>query len=147
MANLRPMRGTSLPPLLADHAAESVRRICARPRRRHDVHDARVVGRTHILVFMGGCHAHGGGQVPHGRAPDLWTPVPGGFSEELQEAARTLDRHGFVDRPRKRQLRLGARPSPVDAERGEWQHGCGPGGFVCHSTSQMRRAHVEQRWT
>ena len=38
VANPRPMRGTSLPPLLADHAAESVRRTCPRPRRRHDVH-------------------------------------------------------------------------------------------------------------
>ena len=52
-----------------------------------------------------------------------------------------LDRHVFVDRPTWGQLRLGARPPPVDAERGEWQHGnplsgdrdfchimcCGPG--------------------
>ena len=36
----------------------------------------------------------------------------GGCLEELQEAARTRG-----------QLRLGARPPPVDAERGEWQHG------------------------
>ena len=129
----------------------------------------------------------------------LDTDAPGGCLEELQEAARTLDRHGFVDRPTWGQLRLGARPPPVDAERGEW-HGwqyhassasehhfretviylrslwshSGPGagmrcsdapaglnsncsqscserwcwkGFVCHSKSQMRRAHVGQHWT
>ena len=51
------------------------------------------------------------------------TYAPGGCLEELQEGARTLDRHGFVDRPTWGQLRLGARPPPVDAERGEWQHG------------------------
>ena len=47
VANPRPMRWTSLSPFLADHAAESVRKICPRPRRRHDVHHARAVGRTH----------------------------------------------------------------------------------------------------
>ena len=34
VANPHPMRETSLPPLLADHTAESVRRICPRSRRR-----------------------------------------------------------------------------------------------------------------
>ena len=43
--------------------------------------------------------------------------------EELQEAARAMDHHGFVNRPNWEQLRFGARPSRVDAERGEWQHG------------------------
>ena len=50
----------------------------------------------------------------------LDTDAPSGCLEELQEAARTLDRHGFVDRPTWGQLRLGTRPPPVDAERGEW---------------------------
>ena len=45
---------------------------------------------------------------------------PGGFLEELQENARTLDRHGFVDRHIWGQLRLGAQPTPFDGERGEW---------------------------
>ena len=45
VANPRPMRGTSLPP--SDHATESARSVCPRPRRRHDVRPARAVGRTH----------------------------------------------------------------------------------------------------
>ena len=129
----------------------------------------------------------------------LNTDAPGGCLEEVQEAARTLDRHGFVDRPSWGQLRLRARAphqlipnmasvflfrSPLSGDR-DFCHVmcCGPGsssvslgrrlemrcsdappglnsnctqscserwcskGFVCHSISQMRRAHVGQHWT
>ena len=61
--------------------------------------------------------------VAHQILRSLDTDAPGGCLEELQEAARTLDQHGFVDRPTWEQLRFGARPPRVDAERGEWQHG------------------------
>ena len=53
----------------------------------------------------------------------LDTDAPSGCLEELQEAARALDHHGFVNKPTWEQLRFGARPPRVDAERGEWQHG------------------------
>ena len=53
----------------------------------------------------------------------LETDAPTGCLGELQEAARTLDSHSFVDRPTWEQLKFGARPPPFDAESGEWQHG------------------------
>ena len=52
----------------------------------------------------------------------LDTDAPSGCLEELQKAARALDHHGFVNRPTWEQLRFGARPPRVNAERGEW-HG------------------------
>ena len=43
---------------------------------------------------------------------------------ELQLAARSLDRHGFISRPQWRALQSGARPNRAnDIEPGEWAHG------------------------
>ena len=46
-----------------------------------------------------------------------------GCFNEVQSAARTLDRHGFVGRPNWSELRLGVRPPPYFSEPGEWPHG------------------------
>ena len=121
VANPRPMRGTSLPPLLADHAAESVR---------HDVHNARTAGRIHQFGAWRECppeHVGLHGRMPctwcrsgcarsHARSGHLWIPMVAVWKRYKKLHARTLDR----DRPTWGQLRLGARLPPVDAERGEW---------------------------
>ena len=46
-----------------------------------------------------------------------------GCLSEVQSAARTLDRHGFVGRPDWSELHLGVRPPPYFSEPGKWPHG------------------------
>ena len=134
VANPRPMRGTSLPPLLVDHAAESVEYAQGHDDGMMSTMHALLAGltgseeqqrRAHLIASLplrlGGHGLRSAVRTSTGAYWSSWadathmvavrlptvarqiltsldTDAPGGCLEELQEAARTLDRHSFVDR-------------------------------------------------